>query len=172
MRGDPRVEIGGVARAHGIRGEVVIVTHDPDDRTLETVRDVWIGGEPRTIAEVRGTPRGWLAVLDGVTTRNEAELLRGKVVHVAREALGLGPDDVLLADLVGCAVRTIEGEAWGVIVAVDAAPLQDLLVIHDGGVERLLPMVDEFVTNIDLAAGVVTVSPPEGLPVGKAEPMK
>ena len=26
MRGDARIEIGGIARAHGIRGEVVIMT--------------------------------------------------------------------------------------------------------------------------------------------------
>ena len=37
-------------------------------------------------------------------------------------------------------------------------------MIHDGEIERLLPLVDEFVTTIDLEAGVVTVDPPEGLP--------
>jgi ribosomal 30S subunit maturation factor RimM len=40
-------------------------------------------------------------------------------------------------------------------------------VIHDGEIERLLPLVDQFVTNIDLEAGVVTVSPPEALPESK-----
>ncbi len=172
MRGDPRVEIGGVARAHGVRGEVVMVTHDPDDDTLDHVRELWIGGALHTIESVRPTPKGWLVVLAGVATRDDADLLRGKRIEVLREALELGPDDVLLADLVGCAVRTVDGEAWGTIVAVDASPLQDLLVIHDGDAERLLPMVDEFVTTIDLAAGVVTVTPPEGLPVGKADPIK
>ncbi len=172
MRGDPRVEIGGVARAHGIRGEVVVVTHDPEDVTLETVRELWIGGARHEVESVRPTPKGWLVVLADCADRDAADLLRGKRVEVAREALQLGPDDVLLADLVGCAVRTTGGEAWGTIVAVDASPLQDLLVIHDGDAERLLPMVDEFVVGIDLAAGVVTVSPPEGLPVGKADKIK
>jgi ribosomal 30S subunit maturation factor RimM len=37
-------------------------------------------------------------------------------------------------------------------------------VIHDGDVERLLPIVDAFVTGIDLEAGVVTVDPPDDLP--------
>jgi 16S rRNA processing protein RimM len=172
MRGDPRVEIGGVARAHGIRGEVVVVTHDPDDETLATCRELWIAGARHAVESVRPTPKGWLVVLAGCATRDAADALRGKPVEVAREALGLGPDDVLLNDLVGCAVRTVAGAAWGTIAAVDAGPLQDLLVIHDGGAERLLPMVDEFVVNIDLAAGVVTVEPPEGLPVGKADRIK
>ena len=45
--------------------------------------------------------------------------------------------------------------------------MQDLLVIHDGELERLLPLVDEFVKVIDLSAGVVTVDTPDGLPAHK-----
>jgi ribosomal 30S subunit maturation factor RimM len=37
-------------------------------------------------------------------------------------------------------------------------------VIHDGDVERLLPLVDAFVTEIDTDARVVTVDPPLDLP--------
>ena len=54
----------------------------------------------------------------------------------------------------------------GTIAAIEGG-MQDLLVIHDGEIERLLPLVDEFVTDIDLDNGVVTVDPPEGLPVSK-----
>ncbi len=37
-------------------------------------------------------------------------------------------------------------------------------MIRDGGVERLLPLVDALVTRIDLDAGVIVVVAPEGLP--------
>jgi ribosomal 30S subunit maturation factor RimM len=67
------VEIGGVARAHGIRGEIVVVTHDPDDVTLETCRELYIGGAKRAVTAVRPTPKGWLVVLAGLTDRNEAD---------------------------------------------------------------------------------------------------
>lgn len=159
-----KIEIGGIARAHGIRGEVVIVTHDPQDATLGEVETIFVGGAPRKIAGVRSTPRGWLVALEGVVTRNDAEALRGKVVEVDRDDLGLAEDDVLLSELVGCAVRRTDGSPWGTIAAVHAAPHQDLLVIHDGDIERLLPLVDEFVVEIDVDAKVVTVDPPEGLP--------
>ena len=158
-----RVEIGRVTRPHGIRGEVVIVTHDPASDILDRVETVWVGGAERQIAEARGTHRGWLVALAGSATRDDAEALRGLAVEVDREALELGDDDVLLADLVGCRVRLLDGTPWGTISAVDAG-LQDLLVIHDGELERLLPLVDEFVKSIDLDSGVVTVDPPEGLP--------
>ncbi|HEU0036333.1 MAG TPA: ribosome maturation factor RimM [Kofleriaceae bacterium] len=164
MRGDPHVEIGGIARAHGIRGEVAIVTHDPASTVLATAASVIVGGVERKLLAARNTQKGWLVQLDGVATRNDAEALRGQPVLVAREALGLDDDDILLDDLIGCRVVRADGQPWGEITAIDAGPGQDRIVIHDGDIERLLPLVDEYVTAIDLAAGVVTVDPPDGLP--------
>ena len=163
----PRIEIGGVARAHGIRGEVVIVTHDPDSATLGGVETIYVGGVRRKIAQARDTQRGWLVLFEGIATRTEAEGLRGQPVEVDREALELTDGDVLLADLVGCAVRRADGSAWGEVTAVDAGEMQDLLVIRDGDVERLLPIVDVFVKQIDLEARVITVDPPDELPESK-----
>lgn len=163
----PRIEIGGVARAHGIRGEIVIVTHDPDSTTLADVEQIFIEGVARKIRQARDTHRGWLVALEGVDTRNDAEKLRGLPVEVDRDALELDDDDILLADLVGCEVRRPDGSAWGTIVEVVPGELQDLLVIHDGDTERLVPLVDELVPAIDLDARVVTVDPPEGIPESK-----
>lgn len=166
-RDDERVEIGGVARAHGIRGEVVIVTHDPDSETLGVVETIYVGGTPRKIVGARDTQRGWLVQLEGIATRNDAEALRGAKVEVARADLDLDDDDVLLHDLVGCKVVLPDGTPWGEVAAIDAGLGQDRLVIHDHGVERLVPLVDEFLRNIDLDAGVITVDPPEGTPETK-----
>lgn len=167
MRGDPRIEIGRVSKAHGIRGEVVVVTHDPESDVLDGAETLWVGGTPRRIEEARGTHRGWLVRFEGVATRNDAELLRDQLVEIDREALELDDDDILLSDLVGCAVRKVDGSPWGTIHEIQSGGMQDLLVIHDGELERLLPLVDAFVTGIDLEAGVVTVDPPDGLPEHK-----
>jgi 16S rRNA processing protein RimM len=173
MRGDARIEIGGIARAHGIRGEVVVHTHDPDSTTLAGIAEaqgtIWIGGIERKVLVARGTPhRGWLVELEGIATRNDAELLQGKVVEVDREDIELDDGDVLLDDMVGCKVVLKDGTDWGVIAAVDLGP-QDLLVIHAGEIERLLPLVDQFVIDIDIAARVVTVDPPPGLPENRVD---
>jgi len=167
MRADARVEIGGIARAHGIKGEVVIVTHDPDSDTLAHVETIYVGGTPRKLVAARDTHRGWLVVLEGVTTRNDAEALRGQRVEVDRDALELDEDDVLLGDLIGCKVIKADGTPWGTVAAVEAGDFQDLLVIHDGDIERMLPLVDVFVTSIDLDTATITVDPPEGLPESK-----
>jgi len=152
-----------IARAHGIRGEVAIVTHDPESQTLATIDQIYLGEDARRVLGARPTQKGWLVELEGVDTRDAAEALRGQTVAVDRTALQLAEGDILLSDLVGCRVVLGDGRPWGTIARVDTAG-QDRLVIHDGDVERLLPLVDAFVTKIDLDQGVVTVEPPEGLP--------
>ena len=142
------------------------MTHDPDSQTLATVAEIYVGGVPYAVEDARPTPKGWLVALAGVTTRDAAEALRGQEVAVDRTALQLAEGDVLLSDLVGCRVVLADGTPYGEIAAIDVVG-QDRLVIHDNGIERLLPLVDAFVTSIDLEAGVVTVTPPEGLPEEK-----
>jgi 16S rRNA processing protein RimM len=159
----PRVEVGFVARAHGIRGEICAIPHDPASQTLATASAVWIGGRRYPIAAARPIPKGFLLALEGVGDRDAAEAMRGAAVEVDRDEIPLAPGEVLLADLVGCHARLPDGRPWGQIVAIDVGP-QIRLVIRDGAVERQLPLVDALVTAIDLDARVVTVDPPEGLP--------
>ncbi len=165
---DPaRIEIGGIARAHGIQGEVVVFTHDPDSETLGGVATCFVGGVERKIIKARNTHKGWLVGFEGVGSRNDAELLKGKPVEVLRTQLELADDDVLLSDMIGFTVQRPDGSSWGTIAEIEPGAFQDLLVIHDGAVERLLPLVDEFVTGVDLVARIVHIDPPEGLPESK-----
>jgi 16S rRNA processing protein RimM len=92
---------------------------------------------------------------DGVDDRTAAELLRNKVVEA--EPLPEAPEGELwVHELIGSEVRDPAGELLGSVVAVEANPAHDLLVL-DGG--ALVPMV--FVVSSQ--DGVVVVDPPDGL---------
>lgn len=167
MAAPVRIEIGGVARAHGIRGEVVVFTHDPDSETLGDVETCFVGGLERKILKARNTHKGWLVGFEGVGSRNDAELLKGKPVEVFRAQLELDESDVLLSDMIGCTAQTPDGTSWGTVAEIQRGAFQDLLVIHHGEIERLLPLVDDFVTGVDVEKKLVFVDPPEGLPESK-----
>jgi 16S rRNA processing protein RimM len=165
------LSIGFVARPHGVRGELRLHLHQADSTALEEVDAVWLvragGGEPRRcpIAAARYTEGGILCELEGVTDRDQATLLRGSEVLVERGDLApLAEGEFYLVDLAGCTVVTRAGQPWGVVHDVQELGAHDLLVIHDGDLERLLPYVPEFVVEVDLAGRRVVVDPPEGLP--------
>jgi 16S rRNA processing protein RimM len=150
-----RLEVGRIARPHGIRGEVVVdaVTNRPErfatgsclfagDRTLEIV-----GGRPH-----QGR---WLVHFAGIDDRTTAETLRGLVL--TGEALGdLGPDEFWVHELIGARVTDRSGHAYGHIVAIEDNPAHDLLVL-DG--DRLVPSV--FI--VETRPGEVVIDPPAGL---------
>lgn len=165
MAGSPEalLEVGYVARAHGVRGELRVGLHDPSSTALLDVQRCSVGGVAFPIRTARGVDAAVLLTLDGLVDRNGAEALKGKPVSVYRDDLQLDDGQFYLVDLVGLALETAEGASWGQIAAVIPG-VQDRLVIHDGPIERELPLVDEFVLEVDFERGVVRVKPPEGLP--------
>src|SRR5688500_13196047 len=98
-----RIEVGYVARAHGIRGELRVHLHNPEPTTLLSAPVVYVGGVRHQVARVRGTAGGLLVTLAGLADRDAAEALRGKPVEVDREAVEVGEGEFLVADLIGCA---------------------------------------------------------------------
>ena len=161
--GDDRIEVGYVSRAHGIRGEVRVVTHDPASTILAEVDEVAIGDRVFELVSARPAKDAFIVRLAGVTDRNRAETLRGQTVTVSRDDIALDEGEFLLADLIGCEVVLLDGSGYGEVAALEHGP-QDLLVIHHDAVERLVPLVPEIVVEIDLDAGRIVVDPPEGLP--------
>jgi len=162
------VEVGYVAKAHGVAGELRIALHNPESTVLETATRLFVDGRGFAIDRWRPAGKGFLLRLEGVGDRNAADALRGKALSAARAELDLDDDEVLLSDFVGCDACLEDGTPWGRVVEVLLGP-QELLVIHHEGVERLLPLVPEFVLELDVDERRVTVAPPEGLPEAPLE---
>jgi 16S rRNA processing protein RimM len=158
-----RIPVGIVARPHGVRGEVRVHLYDPASTTLLGVRRVFVGDVVHTVSAARATAGAILLKLTDLDDRNAVEPLRGQVVAVRRADVPLADGEYLVADLVGCAAVDPSGRALGTVVEV-LHGAQDLLVIHDAEVERLLPLVPAFVARVDLAARQVVVDLPEDLP--------
>ena len=92
---------------------------------------------------------------EGIENRTAAEALRGLLL--TGDPLGDAPSGELwVHELIGENVQTVDGTALGQIIAVEANPAHDLLVLPHG---RLIPIV--FV--VAHKGGVVTVKLPEGL---------
>ena len=164
------VVIGEITKPHGLRGEVRVtpLTDDPQrfQRLAECV--VWDASrnerEVRRITTARRHGEAVVLAIEGCATVNAAAALAGRFVALPREA-ALPPAEGRFYpwQLEGCLVLTAEGHEVGRVTRIEQAPTQDLWVVRDGDVERLIPAVPEIVSEVDLAERRVVISPPEGL---------
>ena len=151
------LEVGQVARAHGLRGEVIVVLSTNVEHRLDPGA-VLHAPDGRTFEVVRSAPHGarWIVAFAGVGDRTTAERLAG--MALLAESVDDDEDDGTLwvHRLIGAAVVDTGGRPLGTVEAVEANPASDLLVLDSGG---LVPL--RFV--VDTAPGRLTVDPPPGL---------
>jgi 16S rRNA processing protein RimM len=107
----------------------------------------------------------WVVALEGVTTMNEAETLRGLEFRVPVEALHpLDARTHYVHDLVGCGVVTASGREVGRVTGVQFGPAAPLLEVADAeGGEVLVPLSDAICRLVDPAGKRIVIDPPAGL---------
>jgi 16S rRNA processing protein RimM len=150
------LEVGRIAKAHGIRGEVIVeLTTDRTERVRPgTVLSTRTGRELRILQSTPHQHR-WIVAFDGLTDRSSAEGLHGQALFA--EPIE-DPDALFVHDLIGSTVvDAATGAEIGTVASVEANPASDLLVLDGTG--TLIPV--RFITN--RAEGRVTVDVPEGL---------
>jgi 16S rRNA processing protein RimM len=162
--------VGRIAKAHGIGGEVSVDvrTDDPDNRFAHGAQLDTEPPErgPLTVEGARWHSGRLLVRFAGVADRTAAEALRATTL-VVDSATSAPPDDdeeFWDHDLIGLPVALPDGTILGSITDVLHPLGSDLLVIaRPEGEDVLVPFIAEFVPTVDIAAGRVVVSPPEGL---------
>jgi 16S rRNA processing protein RimM len=163
------VEIGRIARAHGVRGELRVALHWPDSDTLLASPEVLVqapGAEPRMmrVERARRADRAILLTLAGIGDRDAASALRGASVQVRRDSLpAAAAGEFYLCDLIGARVVEPGGEV-GVVVEIKSHPSVDCLVIRtpQGSLVEQ-PLVLPWFERVDLAARCVHLSGRDGL---------
>jgi 16S rRNA processing protein RimM len=172
---DSLILVGRCGRPHGVRGDVKVYPETDDPESLRSLERLFIGASPAEarayrVSNVRYRPIGGgvelLVKLDGFDSREAADAVKGHAVYLPEEELPPVEGEAhFLHDLVGLAVYE-EGrdEPVGTVRDVLRGVAQDLLVVaREGRPDALVPDVDEFVSEVDLEAGRITITPPEGL---------
>jgi len=159
MTGAPagHLEIGRLGRPHGLRGELMLSLVTDRTERVEAGTRWWVDGREMTVESSRPHQGRHRVKLTGIDDRDAASALTGAVVHAAPLPATAGGDDVVwVHEVIGAEVLDRGGRSHGRVVAVEANPAHDLLVLEGGG---LVPMV--FV--VEQADGRVVIDPPEGL---------
>lgn len=166
------VEVGRVAKPHGLEGKIRVRTHSGDPSSLLQVRTVRLAAaracgteRVRDFAVRAARPQGGFAVisLEGIDSPESAAGWSGATVSVPRGELPPPADgEYYWVDLIGCEAVDASGKRLGEVVALEEGPEYDWLVIRREGGESLLPMVAAFIREVDVPGGRLVVTPPEG----------
>ena len=163
----PHLQVGYVARAHSLTGEVGLKLFDPGSDVLDEVERVLLrprdGGEllELKIDTLRDTPKELLVAFEGVENRTAAEKLVGSTVFVYREDLDAPAEgEFFQGDLIGLQAFDEAGTLLGVVEELwTSGPVPNLVIRGAGKPELLIPFADEFVPTVDVAGGKVIVRP-------------
>ena len=144
---DRPVVLAAVAGAHGVAGEVRLKLFTKDADSVRRHESLDAGGRPLTLTEFREGRQGPIVRFAEITTRNDAEALRGTLLSVPRASLPpLAPDEYYWHDLIGLQVVLPDGSMAGTVCSVENYGASDLLDIErTDGRRVLVPLVPDIV---------------------------
>ncbi|MEM8731081.1 MAG: ribosome maturation factor RimM [Pseudomonadota bacterium] len=163
-----RICVGAIAGSYGVRGEVRLKSFCAAPEDIATYGPLSTEDESQSYSIRLGRPvkNGFSARLGGVTSKEQADALKGTRLYVARDRLPDLPDDEYYhTDLIGMEVFDTGGTRLGRVKSVLNHGASDLLEIHGPGLKStvLLPFTQAAVPTVDLAGGRIVADPPDGL---------
>jgi 16S rRNA processing protein RimM len=167
------IQIGKVIGAHGIGGAVRVYSYTESADCFEPRKELVLigpsGSQDRFgIMRSQAHKHVMRLMLEGVTTRNQAEALIGSDVFLAKKELpALEADTYYWSDVIGMAVHTVDGEYLGRIEQIIPTGANDVYVVKtppDHALDEiLLPAIATVVIDIDVEQRLMRVELPEGL---------
>jgi len=166
MNPNHKICVGMIMSAHGVRGLVRLRSFTEDPETLleyKTLTDE--SGKKEYAFRIKTAAKDFfIAEIDGVKNKEEADALRSTKLYVPRAALPkTKKTEYYESDLLGLAAQDIVGKSFGTVRAVHNYGGGPFLEIGTNKTDSfMLPFTDACVPKVDIKAGMVTIAPPEG----------
>lgn len=158
--------VGMIAGAHGVRGLVRLRSFTEDPEAIADYTPITDAkGQREFVIELRHVAKDcYVAHIDGVTTPEQAEELRGTKLYVEQGALPeLEERSYYEVDLQGLVARDAAGKEYGKILALHDHGAGAFLEIGTNKKDSfMLPFHDDYVPEIKTDEGYVLIIVPEG----------
>jgi 16S rRNA processing protein RimM len=160
--------MGKVIGPHGVRGLLKIESYARSEDSLLTAGRIYLRQSPEKISDyeiISAVPHKGASLirLEGLDSREQAELYRGAEVLVTKAAVSRGKDEYFWHELIGLRVYLETGRYLGTVQDILPTAAHDIYVVREGKEEFLIPATHEVVKTIDLESGKMIISEVEGL---------
>lgn len=159
--------IGKIIGAHGIRGEVKIHAYTEEPEALERYAPITDKlGKCIFKIKIRSSNKDILiAAVDGVSSRNEAELLKNTELYLPRERLPILKEDNIfyIEDLKGLKVlNEKDHKEWGVVKDIYNYGASDIVaIVKTDNEEELFALSQAVFPEINVFKGYMVIRIPE-----------
>jgi 16S rRNA processing protein RimM len=163
------VLLGKIVATQGIKGQLRVAVYSGEFETILSLASLMLKGpdgrmETFQVAAVAVHGKKLILSFKEYDNINQSLPLVGHEVYVERHQLpALSEGEFYWFDLLGLRVETDHGEILGELVDIIATGSNDVYVVKDGKREYLIPALEDIVLDVNLDAGIMKVSPPEGL---------
>ena len=125
---------------------------------------LYVDGKATKVLSARPHKTMVLALLEGITSVEEAMKLKGKVLSIDRSDVTLPEGRHFLADLMGLTVLdAATGEELGKVEDILTPPAHNVYVVRGKGKEYMIPAVDAFLAETNVESGYIKVNLIEGM---------
>ena len=166
MPRNPYLEAGQIVGTHGVRGEVRVQPWCDSPQQFATFKKLYWDNQGKQPVKVKGRPHKNIAlvVLDGVTTVEAAQVLRGKMLYVDRRDLKLPKGHHLVQDLIGITIVDADtGETYGTLTDVSQTGANAVYHMATEKGEVLIPAIPDVIIEVNLKQDVLRLRPMKGL---------
>jgi len=161
------IVLGRIVAPFGVNGWLRVHAFGDDPEAWRKMPQWWLSADvdapaaswkAHGVEAVRLHGDGVVAKLAGIDDRDASEALGSCYFGAPREALPPpAQDEYYWADLIGLEVVNLQDQLLGRVKSLIETGANQVLVVVDGGHERLLPYVEHVVKTVDVAGGMIRV---------------
>lgn len=162
--------VGKIVNTHGIRGEVKVKRITDFEERFDVGATLYVVEKNEVIQKVEVAShrihKGFdLLSFKGLNNINDVEPFKGAYLKITEEQLTELPEgEYYYHDIIGCEVKTVEGETLGKIKEILAPGANDVWVVKGmKGKDILIPYIEDVVKRVDITKKEVVIDPIEGL---------
>lgn len=160
------LEVGRIVGTHGIQGEMRVECWANSPDFLRQFKKLYLENGAQELS-VTCRPHKNIALMrvKGITTIEQADALRGKVLYINRADVRLDEGEHFVQDIIGLTVTDADtGAVYGTVKDVLKTGSNDVYEMQ-GEDKKLyyIPVIPDIVDRLDFEASAVYIHPMKGL---------
>lgn len=154
--------LGYISGTHGLRGDLIVKSKfEKQDKAFKVGNKIYLNDELHEITDAKIYKDRYLIKIDNLKNINLVEHYKAYDVFIDRDELKLGENEYLFSDLIDMKVMCNNKE-YGKVIRVENYGKDNCLRVKHSK-EYLIPLIDEYIINVDINNKIITCKNIEGL---------